>query len=134
MSDDAIPPGEDDPMRGGPESRPARDYQVGYGKPPAHTRFKKGRSGNPYGRPSRHRNLATIFDAVLEEKVAIIENGRRRLISKRTAILKQVVNGALRGDQKATQILLRLLSQGDTEGELGHEPFTITMVGDDARP
>jgi hypothetical protein len=36
------------------------------------------------------------------------------MISKRTAILKQVVNGALRGDQKATQILLRLLSQGDS--------------------
>jgi hypothetical protein len=134
MPDDAIPPGEDDPMRGGPESRPARDYEVGYGKPPTHTRFKKGESGNPYGRPSRHRNLATIFDAVLEEKVAIIENGRRRMISKRTAILKQVVNGALQEDPKATQILLRLLSQGDSEGELGQEPLTFILIGADARP
>ncbi len=120
MPDEAIPPGEDDPMRGGPESHPACDYEVGYGKPPTHTRFKKGRSGNPYGRPQRTRNLATIFDAVLN--------------SKRTAILKQVVNGALRGDQKATQILLRLLSHGDSEGELGQEPLTFIFIGADARP
>ena len=26
------------------------DYQVGPGKPPLHTRFKKGQSGNPRGR------------------------------------------------------------------------------------
>jgi hypothetical protein len=130
MPDDTIPPGEDDPTSGHPESRPARDYEVGYGKPPAHTRFKKGRSGNPRGRPKRSRNLASIFDAALDEKV----NGRRRKISKLKAAMKQVVNHALRGDPKATQRLLRLLSQTDAETELGQEPWTVTFIGDDARP
>ena len=134
MPDDAIPPGEDDPTSGHPESRPARDYEVGYGKPPAHTRFKKGQSGNPRGRPKRSRNLATIFDAALDEKVAIVENGRRRKISKLKAAMKQVVNHALRGDPKATQRLLRLLSQTDSETELGQEPWTVTFIDDDARP
>ena len=110
------------------------DYKVGPGKPPLHTRFKKGQSGNPFGRPSHHPKLATVFDEILEEKVTIIENGRRRKISKLKAAMKQVVNQALRGDPKATQRLLRLLSQTDSETELGQEPWTVTFIGDDARP
>jgi len=35
----------------GPEHRPESDYEIGRGKPPMHTRFKPGQSGNPKGRP-----------------------------------------------------------------------------------
>ena len=132
--DDAIPSGKDDPAQADSGAcRPDRDYEVGYGKPPVHTRFEKGRSGNPRGRPRRHhRNLATIFDAVLEEKVTIIENGRRRQISKREAIVRQYLKRAIQGEGKAVQIMTRLLSRG--ESELGLEPLTYIHHGADARP
>lgn len=43
------------PHRFGDTAQPS-DYEVGYGKPPAETRFKKGQSGNPNGRPKGSRN------------------------------------------------------------------------------
>jgi hypothetical protein len=81
-----------------------RDYAVGYGKPPGHTRFGKGRSGNPKGRPSGAKNLTTLFHEALNETVIVAENGGRRKISKRQAI----VNKAAKGDWRAAKLLLEL--------------------------
>src|SRR6516164_1534536 len=85
-----------------------RDYAVGYGRPPRHTRFEKGRSGNPKGRPSGAKNLSTLFIEALNETVIIAENGGRRKISKRQAIVKQIVNKAAKGDWRCTKLLLEL--------------------------
>ena len=85
-----------------------RDYAVGYGKPPRHTRFEKGRSGNPKGRPSGSKNMSTLFTEALNETVIIAENGGRRKISKRQAIVKQIVNKAAKGDWRCTKLLLEL--------------------------
>ena len=63
------------------------DYEVGYGKPPRHTRFKKGEaSANPLGRP--RKNLAASLVEGLNKKVVVTENGRRRKIAVREAILR----------------------------------------------
>ena len=83
-----------------------RDYEVGYGKPPRHTRFKKGRSGNPRGRSPGSRNLSTLLCEALNEPVIVAENGGRRKISKRQAIIKQLVNQSAKGDWRATKLLL----------------------------
>ena len=43
------------------------EYAVGFGKPPRRTRFCKGQSGNPKGRPRGAKNLATLMEKVLKE-------------------------------------------------------------------
>src|SRR5438132_13328802 len=85
------------------------DYEVGYAKPPRHTRFKKGQSGNPRGRPSGSKNLATVLSEALNELVIVAENGGRRKITKRQAIITQLVNQSAKADWPATKILLDIL-------------------------
>jgi Family of unknown function (DUF5681) len=83
-----------------------KEYEVGYGKPPKQTRFRKGQSGNPKGRPRGAKNMATLFTKALKERVIVSENGRRRSISKQEALVKHLVNKALSGDRRLLQLLL----------------------------
>ena len=81
-------------------------YAVGYGKPPTHSRFKEGKSGNPKGRPKGTLNFATTLLRTLREIVVINENGRRKEITKLEAAVKQLVNKAASGDLRAlTQLI-----------------------------
>ena len=89
--------------------------QIGYGRPPEHTRFQPGHSGNPRGRPKGARNLSTIIAATLGERVAINENGKRRRISKMEAVVKQLVNRAASGEARATQLLLALVQSQEAD-------------------
>ena len=93
------------------------DYEVGYGKPPHHTRFKKGQSGNPRGRPSGSKNLATVLSEALNELVIVAENGGRRKITKRQAIITQLVNQSAKADWRATKILLDILQAIESRSE-----------------
>jgi len=58
-----------------------RDYDIGYGKPPLHSQFGKGHSGNPRGRSKGSRNLSTLLDGALNERVIVSENGKRKRIT-----------------------------------------------------
>ena len=60
------------------------EYTVGRGKPPLHTRFKKGQSGNPRG--PRPKNLPALLVAALNEPVVVSANGESRQITKREAV------------------------------------------------
>jgi hypothetical protein len=93
------------------------DYEVGYGKPPCHTRFRKGQSGNPRGRPASSKNLKTLLSKALNQPVIVTENGRQRKISKREAIITQLVNRSAAADLRAIKILLDILGyiEGQTE-------------------
>jgi DNA polymerase I-like protein with 3'-5' exonuclease and polymerase domains len=93
-------------------------YAVGYGKPPVHSRFQKGKSGNPAGRKKGARSLNQEVMAALNEKVAVNQNGRRRTMTKLQAALKQAFNKAAQGDPKATKLMLDLARQSDQDEAL----------------
>ena len=104
-----------------------RDYEVGYSKPPRHTRFELGRSGNPRGRPGGSKNLLTLLNEALKEPVIVVENGRRRKITKRQAIITQLVNRSAKADLKAIQILLIMLRDIENRADPGSaDPAAIT--------
>lgn len=86
----------------------AKNYEVGYRKPPAKTQFKKGRSGNPKGRPKGSLNVAAVLARTLRESVVINENGQRKTITKMEAAVKQLANQAASGDLAAVRQLLAL--------------------------
>jgi hypothetical protein len=94
-----------------------RDYEVGYGKPPPHTRFKKGQSGNPRGRPAGAKNLKTLLTDALNEPVVVTENGGHRKITKREAIVTQLVNRSATADWRAIKILFDILRDIEVQTE-----------------
>jgi hypothetical protein len=103
-----------------------RDYEVGYGKPPRHSQFKRGQSGNPRGRPAGSKNLGTLVSEALNEPVIVVENGGRRKISKREAIIKQLVNRSAKADWRAIKILLDIVREleGRIEPETAESSFS----------
>jgi hypothetical protein len=90
---------------------------VGYGRPPPHGRFKKGKSGNPAGRVKNSKNLATVLLSSAHEAVTVNEGGRRRTITKLEAMSKQLANKAAAGDPRATQLLMQMLQMFEQRSE-----------------
>ena len=82
------------------------DEKVGYCRPPVKTRFEKGKSGNPAGRPKSRPDVITAIDRELNQRISTIENGKSRTMTKAEIIAKQTVNKAVRGDQAATKMLM----------------------------
>lgn len=99
--------------------------KIGYRNPPKRTRFKKGRSGNPAGRPKKSRNFMTLLSDELDEQVTVNEDGRKRKISKLEAMVKRIVSGALQGDRKSLITLIDILRRTGrfTEGDVEEEDW-----------
>lgn len=89
-----------------PAEQPASDYDVGFGKPPKHTRFQKGQSGNPKGRPKGAKSASTIATTLLETKVKAKIDGVMKQVSALELALQQQLKRAISGDAKALQFLL----------------------------
>lgn len=83
-----------------------KSFAVGYGKPPKHSQFKPGQSGNPKGRPKGARGFKAELDEEFRQTVTIKENGCVRKISKSRAMVKSQVNKAVMGDTRAFQLLV----------------------------
>ena len=112
------------------------NYPVGYGRPPQHTQFKPGQSGNPKGKSKGTKNLATIVNTATKEKIVVNESGKRKSVSKLEIAVKQLVNKAVQGDQKAIMQLLPLVQiiEGRTAADAALTPAlsdadTMVMAG-----
>jgi hypothetical protein len=82
------------------------DYAVGYGRPPKHSRFKPGQSGNRKGRPKGRKNQRTVYEDVMGELIPITQSGKTRKRSAMEVTLIQIRQAALNGDTRAQKMLL----------------------------
>jgi hypothetical protein len=80
--------------------------------PPGETRFAKRQSGNPRGRPSGAKNFKTLLGDALNEPVIVTENGGRRKVTKRQAIITQLVTRSATADWRAIKIRVGGSSEG----------------------
>lgn len=86
----------------------SNDNEGGYGKPPKHTQFKKGQSGNPKGRPKHSKNLKTDLEEELREMIVAREGDRTIKMSKQRAVIKSVVTKTMKGDSRAANTLMNM--------------------------
>ena len=96
-----------------PDPSPTGESEVGNCRPPLATRFRPGQSGNPRGRPKTASRLRALVARELGEEVEATQNGQPLRITKLEATVKQIVNRAANGDQRAAQFVFSLLADDE---------------------
>jgi hypothetical protein len=91
------------------DRRPPDEYQVGYKKPPVESQFKKGKSGNPRGRPKKRFSLDEFFEEQLDEKVTVTFDGQRLEVSKRMLGPLNLVRNAVANDKRALRKMVAII-------------------------
>jgi hypothetical protein len=110
-----------------------RNYEVGYGKPPKHTRFKPGQSGNPKGRKPSSKNVMTLLEQTLFDTVKVRENGKVRHVPAILACLLNLRNQAIKSDPKAMDRYIRLATlfqSAQTESSSRTAPEAVDQAAD----
>jgi Family of unknown function (DUF5681) len=98
-------------------------------KPPVGRRFQKGQSGNPRG--PRRKNLSALLVAVLNEPVYVTIDGHRRKITKREAIVTQMVNKSAKADLRATKMLFDMVKEVEQKAGTAAPPEPPKLTAPD---
>jgi hypothetical protein len=97
-----------------------KNYEVGYCRPPKHTQFRPGQSGNPAGRRKGLHNLKTDVKRTLAMPVKVKGAGRTRTSSTQEGILLALRDKALRGNERAIVHYLDLAERHNNDAtEIG---------------
>jgi hypothetical protein len=137
-----------DPRRGqadaGPAGSPpsnvvplrAPEYSVGYGRPPVHSQFKPGRSGNPKGRPKGSHNVAAERRKFFATKIVLPVGGKKRRVSRIAALDWKQWHQAMHGDHRAAKLTYdnaKDLRLSDLTDSANLDPVIIYLDEVDAR-
>jgi len=108
---------------------PPKPYDVGYGRPPEATKWKKGQCGNPRRIRNRKPKLATdLIDELLARKIAVEENGATRRRTGFEIIFLQLCNKAAAGDARALKIMV---NYGEFAASRNRSSLIIAVLVDD---
>ena len=94
------------------------DYSVGYGKPPMHSRFKKGVCPNPKGRGKKGAlEAGRIFEEIMNTVVEVTDGGKSKFVSRLEYIARRWGASAMKGNLSAAELLLKIMIEpGDEPG------------------
>ncbi len=113
------------------------DYEVGFAKPPEHTRFKPGRSGNPRGRPKGSKNKPPVLQGermqaiILEEAyrtIRVQDAGRTVTLSMAEAIIRSLALAAAKGQQRSQRLFTELLRTTEAAKMELHDEYLKTLI------
>jgi hypothetical protein len=116
-----------------------KDYEIGYRKPPKATRFQKGKSGNPRGRPKKDPESldpGLVLQSIDSETIVVVDNGKRKCMTKAEIGFRQQFKKAIKGDLRAARLIFRMApryfvpeAQGESENEFKVIPNWSTVYG-----
>jgi Family of unknown function (DUF5681) len=103
------------------------EYDIGYKKPPMKSRFKRGVSGNPKGRP-KHKPLvlADIIRRVSTGRAMYHEKGRVKRVTRLELFIKTIVDRAMKGDITSAEHVLKFRAHAQRFGDAGIDRLKIT--------
>lgn len=96
------------------------NYKVGKGRPPKHTRFKKGQSGNPSGR-KKLPDVAQAAARILQQMITVTQDGVRKKMPAIDAVLIKQLAKAMNGEFRAAEFLLKIVDDRTRRGDGGQE-------------
>lgn len=114
-----------------------KDYEVGYGKPPMATRFEKGKSGNPQGRPKGAKNrlpylneerLKAIIIAEAYRDIDVLEGGKSVTYPMAQAIIRSMAVNAAKGQPRAQELFTDLLSSTEDSNKRLYAEYFDTVL------
>ena len=107
-------------------------YEVGFKKPPKATQFKKGKSGNPSGRPKKappEVDPGTILRTIDHEEITVMVDGKRKRMTRIEVEFRKLSTRAIKGDLTAVRLFLNMASEyfvAEEQGTYGIEVISET--------
>lgn len=102
------------------------DSEAAFRRPPTSGRFKKGKSGNPKGRPKGTRNLQTDLTSLMKKRVPIRQDGEQRFVSRQELMLLKLFEQAAKGDSRASTQIFNMLMKFEPKEPPNREIEAIT--------